>query len=86
MNSYDTYMASRRGGTWHKVGFVRAQSSAAALKKAKVGKQPGEVFKVKLVARGNPAVKVKAIRVKNFTGTISNVKGRTVVKGRSKGR
>ena len=36
--------------------------------------------------RRNPAVKVKAIRVKNFTGTISNVRGKTVVKGRSKGR
>jgi len=34
----------------------------------------------------NPAIAVKAVRVKNFTGTISNVRGKTVVKGRSKGR
>jgi len=42
--------------------------------------------KRKAASKSNPAVAVRSVKVKNFTGTISNVKGRTVVKGRSKGR
>ncbi len=79
---------------------IEASTKAAALKKAKAQglnnwgdrNAMGRVNNYKLYAKKlwggggkrNPAVAVKSIKVKNFTGTISNVRGKTVVKGRSK--
>jgi hypothetical protein len=82
-NASDTIMYKvGRSDSWHRSTLQVADASHSKTKALAMVKRwlKSDGY------QSNPAVKVKAIRVKNFTGTISNVRGRTVVKGRSKGR